>query len=392
MSSPRLTLRRWLTLPTVIVALVVMLSTALAPALAARSTAPLATRMFVDRVAATATPTPAGTEVTTVFRVNNRTGKPVKAGRAKTYLMSATGEATLLGTVSVPRIKPGQKKSVRTTSLAADVAAGDYRVRVCLPPYPGTGHCAKNATRTLTVSPAVLTATPAAVTFTAPVAAPTRRAPAPETTQVVVRNTGQARSGQLTTTLTGRDAATFTVTGNTCSTSLTLGQQCSLTVVRPDAGAPLAATLTVRGADGASVAVPLSVTAAPVVPLRMTPTTYDFGDVAAGGSTWTTFVVVNDADVDQSLVYPGGTFATGANFSFDASHPYTCAGLVVTAHGSCTVNVAFNPTATGTATDVMTIYGPGGLLMTADLTGTGIACRACRAPATTAPELRSSTF
>lgn len=256
-----------------------VVSTATAPVHAASFAPASAKHLLASKVTASASETDDGTQVSLSFRVNNRTGKAIKASTAKAFLINAAGRSSALPDVAVPAFAAGKAKVVHRSVVVADKAPGDYSLRVCLVPRPG-GSCATTRTATVTI-------------------------PEPPT----------------------------------------------------------------------------------LVYLTPAPS-YDFGDVVVGDTAQAVFTLHNDSDAQ---VLTGGDIGESPDFAFDFTGPFTCLTPLV-AHDTCTVSVAFAPQATGPATQVLTITADGKPVPTVDLSGNGIACRACRATAPAAPGTRAHSF
>ncbi len=102
----------------------------------------------------------------------------------------------------------------------------------------------------------------------------------------------------------------------------------------------------------------------PVTGVNASPTALTFGPQVTGTSS-----------AAQTVTVANPTSAAAAVSSITASGPFAqtnnC-GSSIAANGSCTVNVTFSPTATGTSTGSVTINA-GGVTSTVSLTGTGTA-------------------
>jgi hypothetical protein len=102
----------------------------------------------------------------------------------------------------------------------------------------------------------------------------------------------------------------------------------------------------------------------PVTGVNASPTALTFGPQVTGTtSTAQSVTVANPTNAAASV----SSIATSGAFA----QTNTC-GSSIAANGSCTVNVTFSPTATGTATGSLTINA-GGVTSTVSLTGTGTA-------------------
>ena len=102
----------------------------------------------------------------------------------------------------------------------------------------------------------------------------------------------------------------------------------------------------------------------PVTGVNASPTALTFGPQVTGTTS-----------AAQSVTVSNPTSAAASVSSISASGPFAqtnnC-GSSIAANGSCTVNVTFSPTATGTSTGSLTVNA-GGVTSTVSLTGTGTA-------------------
>jgi len=102
----------------------------------------------------------------------------------------------------------------------------------------------------------------------------------------------------------------------------------------------------------------------PVTGVNATPGALNFGSVATGATSAAQTVTVNNP---TSAAAPVSSIAAAGDFA----QTNTC-GSSIAANSSCTVNVTFSPTASGTRTGTLTVNA-GGNTSTVSLTGTGIA-------------------
>jgi LEA14-like dessication related protein len=161
----------------------------------------------------------------------------------------------------------------------------------------------------------------------------------------------------------------------TCSTTSTVGANayCVLAVrFEPTAPGATPGTLTINFASTSPQTVTLSGTGtAPVAPVTVSPTSWNFGNVAVGASsTPKTITLTNNQSTSLSI----------SSLSVTAGSPYsigpssTCLSPTVTAGGSCTVILTFNPTTTGAAPAAsLSIYDSASTSpQTVTLSGTGV--------------------
>jgi hypothetical protein len=154
----------------------------------------------------------------------------------------------------------------------------------------------------------------------------------------------------------------FAVSTNTCGTSLAAGASCSVGVTfTPTATGAATGTLTFTdNASNSPQKVSLSGTGS--APVTLSATALNFGVIAIGSSSASQTVTIANAGAAVIGVTAVGT--TG-----DFADTTTC-GTSLAVGGSCTVSVAFTPTAAGTRTGSLTINLSTGA-QTVSLTGIG---------------------
>jgi glucuronoarabinoxylan endo-1,4-beta-xylanase len=159
---------------------------------------------------------------------------------------------------------------------------------------------------------------------------------------------------------------------NTCnSVTLTAGSSCQFQAAfAPTASGARSATATVNGT--VSVNVPLSGTGGAGVPgISLTPAAITFGaQLVSTSSTAVTVTLLNNGTAP--LVISSIAMASGVNFS----QSNACPGSVAP-NASCTINVTFSPTVTGTLNDTVQVNdNAAGTPHTVGVTGTGVSTRA----------------
>lgn len=173
-----------------------------------------------------------------------------------------------------------------------------------------------------------------------------------------VRNTGGVATSNITAALSGADASEFAIVSDLCSGApLAGGATCTISV-QFTAGTAGAKTATLTATAGAlSAMATLTATSSPLGAITITPATHDFGRSTVGTATGgTTFTVTNTggSTIGPMVVGVAGTnptdFPIGSN---------TCAGTMLTAGGTCTVAVSFNPSAIGARDATLTANGTG---------------------------------
>lgn len=174
-------------------------------------------------------------------------------------------------------------------------------------------------------------------------------------------NVGAQSAGQ-TVTITNNGTATLTLTGitaggdfsqsNTCGGSLTAGGSCTVTVTfKPTAIFSRAATLTITdNASPATQTVSLSGTGVGADP-NLSPSSLAFSGQLVGATS--TAQVVTLKNVGNAAMTVADLAASGDFFETS-----TC-GASLAVNASCTISVAFKPTAGGTRTGALTVSAGG---------------------------------
>jgi hypothetical protein len=186
-------------------------------------------------------------------------------------------------------------------------------------------------------------------------------------------HTGGLRTGTLSHSLGGPDAAHFRVTADGCSgRTLDGGLSCTLEVVFDGLTTPGTKTATLEITDGTlTVAASLAGTSVAAASIVVAPTPHDFGSSPVGVSTGATIFTVRNL----------GAAPTGALVvSVDGMHPGdfriaaggdSCGGVMLPASGECAIAVLFQPAMTGARTAVLQVSEAPGGVATASLSGTG---------------------
>jgi hypothetical protein len=163
---------------------------------------------------------------------------------------------------------------------------------------------------------------------------------------VTLSNTGQSAltlTGSSAITITGTDTADFKQTNN-CGTSVAGGASCTITVTfTPQASGSRSADVTITdNATNSPQTVALNGSGAyPTV--RLTPSTLAFGNVEVGySSTQKSSILKNSGQVDLTI---SKVALSGSNPS-EYTETNTCVGTFAP-NASCTITVAFMPTASG---------------------------------------------
>ncbi len=187
--------------------------------------------------------------------------------------------------------------------------------------------------------------------------------------QVTLTSTGTTNLLNINITITGANASDFAQTNN-CPSSMAPGTQCTINVTfTPSNVGAENATLDVNdNAANSPQTVALSGTGVGIPVASVAPTTLTFASQDQGTTSAPQPVTLSNtgtAPLTISSIAASGDFAEADN----------CSGSVA-AGGSCTVNVTFTPTGTGTRNGTLTVTdnsnGVPGSQQTVTLTGTGI--------------------
>lgn len=186
-----------------------------------------------------------------------------------------------------------------------------------------------------------------------------------------VTNMGGAPTGAVSIGLTGPGATAFTITSSNCA-ALGAGASCNV-VVRflPPGGGSFSATLTVGASPGGSDFSSLIGTGSTIPLLSASPASLSFGPVSLGASAVTqNLTITNIGPISTGALAVAITGANAGDFAFGSS---TCAGATLVSGQSCQMQVRFQPTAVGTRTGSITIFGANGPSILVNMSGTGVA-------------------
>lgn len=195
----------------------------------------------------------------------------------------------------------------------------------------------------------------------------------PGSGRLTITNTGTKRSGTVSLSVAGNDAADFAIVSTTCPVVLAGGESCTATVeFRPASNGDKTATISVAGAPANAVA--LSGLGAPAG-VSLVPATFDYGSVAVGGTASKTLRVVNTTDSAEAM----NSASVGPPFPLGLTGDFTCVLVLpeIQPHSWCTMTVDFKPTSTGAFSTTLTAGGTN-FNITAQLAGTGAAARSQR--------------
>jgi len=163
---------------------------------------------------------------------------------------------------------------------------------------------------------------------------------------ITFKNTGTAAMAVSSFKFSGTNAAEFEIAGKTCITSLAAGASCTLTLAfKPTAAGTATATFTAT--DNASNS-PQSIALTGSTPIDATfsPTSLTFPATAVGSTSAVQTVTFSNPGY-AAMTVSSFTF-TGANAAEFEIVSKTCVTSLV-AGASCTLTLAFKPTATGAA-------------------------------------------
>src|SRR6267378_494262 len=168
--------------------------------------------------------------------------------------------------------------------------------------------------------------------------------------------------------ITGGNAQVDYVWGGNCPISpstLAAGNSCSITVTfTPSALGSRTSTLTVTHSASTSPQT-LALAGTSVAPVSLSVNTLNFGVIAVGNTSLAKSVTLTNyqnTPVNFASILPSGDFAVASN---------TC-GSTIAARASCTVGLAFSPTAKGARVGALTITdNAANSPQTVSLTGTG---------------------
>jgi pimeloyl-ACP methyl ester carboxylesterase len=164
-----------------------------------------------------------------------------------------------------------------------------------------------------------------------------------------VANTGGSALSITSISVTGTNGTDFAQT-NTCGTSVGAGGTCTISITfKPAAAGPRSAAITLQ--DGVGIqTVPLD--GIGQAPLTLSPTSIAFSNQALGSMSGAQIITLtNNTGV---LVSFSSIAVTGANAADFGQLSTTC-GQTLALTSSCTVTLAFAPTATGVRTAALTL-------------------------------------
>jgi hypothetical protein len=207
----------------------------------------------------------------------------------------------------------------------------------------------------------------------------------------VVEGTGSA-TGPLTVQVTGPNAADYATTADNCSgTTLASGQACTITLtLTPSGTGSRTATLVVAGEPGGYRKVALTGIAFTQAALAISQPSITFAATGIGQTNEFGFLTIKNTGqlptgtlTAQLVGQDPGEFLVFAD---------TCTGAVLAANAECSVHTYFTPTRIATSTATLVVSGAPGGMVTASLTGTGLAPPVISSPITALEFAPQETF
>jgi 6-phosphogluconolactonase (cycloisomerase 2 family) len=163
----------------------------------------------------------------------------------------------------------------------------------------------------------------------------------------------------------------YAITANTCTGTIAASKTCTISVTfTPTVSGSIPGALTVNdSASGAPQVVALSGTATGTVtnPVSLTPPSLSFTNQVTGTTSATRALTLTNNGTSALTI-------AKVSASGDYGETDTCAGKSIPGSGgTCTINVTFAPTATGTITGIITVTDPAATSpQVVPLTGTGV--------------------
>ncbi|MBN8617061.1 MAG: choice-of-anchor D domain-containing protein [Deltaproteobacteria bacterium] len=187
-------------------------------------------------------------------------------------------------------------------------------------------------------------------------------------TEFEIENVGTGTSSALSATFGGSGAGDYAFASNDCAGQrLEPGDTCTISVTfRPGDTGGSSATLTVAGGDASAVAT-LSGNGAEDAGLSISPSPHNFGDVIVSDmSAPQTFTVTNTGDATSGTITISVGGLDSTQFTLGAD---TCSDTTIDAGETCTVEVVYAPTSSGTHMGTVQASASPGSTATAALQG-----------------------
>ena len=288
----------------------------------------------------------------------------VKVAAASGYSGTPTGTATVVSSLNGSTVATYTLANGSGSSTVA-IPAGSYNLTAN---YSGDANFAASSSSAVAVKvgSASLTLSPISLTF-----ASTTVGVASATQSVTVKNGGTAPASFSSVAFTGGSPLDFSQSNN-CGSSLAVGASCTISVTfKPTAAGTRSSSLTITdSAAGSPQTVPVTGTAVAAASpkVSLNPTSLSFTTTTVGSTS--ALQVVTLTNSGSAALTGIAVSLTGSN-SVDFNQTNTC-GSSVAAAGTCTISVAFKPTASGTRNATISIADNAtGSPQTVSLSGTG---------------------
>jgi len=169
---------------------------------------------------------------------------------------------------------------------------------------------------------------------------------------VTLTNTNTATAAVLEISSIAVSNTNFTKTSTTCGSSLAAGHSCTISVaLKPTTAGSQSGTLTISD-NTAAGSETVSLSGNGVQPTATLSPNLTFPDTLVGTTSTSQTVTLTNTNTDTAAVLNISSIAvSSANFTKTST---TC-GTTLAANTSCTIDVAFSPTTTGSLTGTLTI-------------------------------------
>ena len=288
------------------------------------------------------------TSAATNITVTNTGTAPLNISTITTQTGNAGDFAVSSNTCTAP-VAPGANCVVGVVFSPTAVGSRTTQLRF-VDDAPGSPQVV-NLTGTGTAGPGI-SFTPPSVTFTPPQPVGTTSAPV----TVTATNTGNAPLHITAIAITGLNNGDFSLGANTCTGGpIAVGSNCSVSVTfTPTATGTRSANLVFTDDAPSNPPVPLSGTGSTTGPvINLSPNPVTFADQGVGTTSPSQFVTVSNTG-NANLVVSGVSTTGGNAGDFPVNGTGTCVFPISLAPGSsCTVGVAFSPSAAGARTTTL---------------------------------------
>jgi hypothetical protein len=186
----------------------------------------------------------------------------------------------------------------------------------------------------------------------------------------VLTNPGGQPTTAPTAAIAGTNAAELTLTANGCTAALPAGGSCMLTVqFAPTSAGAKSASLTITATTGGTATATLAGTGVQPGALHIAPVSAAFSSVLVGqASAAQVFTVSNSGGAATGALTASLSGSDAGQFAIAAD---TCSGAPLAGAATCTVSVAFRPSARGAKSASLLITGNPSEQVAATLSGTG---------------------